>query len=67
MEIKALVGIAHHEETFPITFESEPKPGDILQLTVEGETSDYTIVDVDPTGFENSTPYLYRVYVKPKQ
>lgn len=66
MEVKALVAVAETDETFPITFHSEPSPGEIIPLTVDGVTSDYVIVDVDPTGFANSVPYLYRVYVKPR-
>ena len=65
MEVRAIVGIAGTDETYPITFEKVPEPGESITLTVEGISSHYYIVDVDPTGFENSAPYLYRVYVKP--
>lgn len=64
MDVKALVAVAETDETFPITFPGEPAPGEIIPLTADGVTSDYVIVDVDPTGFDNSVPYLYQVYVK---
>jgi hypothetical protein len=66
MDVKAIVAVADSDETFPISFIIEPKLGDILPLTVAGETREYVIVDIDTTGFENSVPYLYRIYVKPK-
>lgn len=66
MEVRALVAIADTELDYPITLKSEPKVGDTITLHVDKSDRDFVVVEVNPTGFSNSAPYLYGVYVKPK-
>lgn len=66
MTVNAMVAIAETEHTFPIQFDSEPQIGEELTLTVDEVPRKYVVVDVDPTGFSNSAPYLFGVYVRPK-
>lgn len=66
MSVNALVAIAETDHNYPMQFESEPRPGDVIKLTVDNLPGEYVVVDVDPTGFSDRVPYLYGVYVKPK-
>jgi len=66
MTVRATVAVAETEHSFPMVFDNEPQPGDVVTLTVEGLPGTYVVVDVDPTGFAGNPPYLYGVYVKPQ-
>lgn len=66
MTVKAIVAVSETEHTYPMQFDTEPKPGDLIKLTVDNVEGDYVVIDVDPTGFSDSAPYLYGVYVKPR-
>lgn len=66
MNVEALVAITETENYYPITFHNEPKLGDTVTLHVDGKDGEYEIIDILPTGFSGSPPYLYGVCVKPK-
>lgn len=66
MTVNAIVAIAETEDTFPIQFDAEPQIGDEVTLIVDNVSCLYIVIEVDPTGFSNSAPYLLGVYVRPK-
>lgn len=66
MEIRALVAIAGSEQTCTITLEYEPKFGDMITLHVDEIDKEFYVVEVNPTGFINASPYLYGLHVEPK-
>lgn len=66
MTVRAIVAVAETEHSYPMELDEEPKPGDVIVLTVDDVAGEYVVVDVDPTGFSDRAPYLYGVYVKPR-
>lgn len=66
MTVNAMVAVAETDQAFPMQFHTEPQIGDVITLTVGESTSEYIVLEVDPTGFSNDAPYLYGVYVKPR-
>ncbi len=66
MTVNAMVAVAETDHAFPMQFDAEPQIGDVVTLTIGEVTSEYLVVEIDPTGFSNDAPYLYGVYVKPK-
>lgn len=67
MMIKALVAVAETDFTYPVSFITEPKPGQVIPLNVDGVDGEFVAVEVEPVGFDGSSPYMYTVYVKPKK
>ncbi|MGK6325727.1 hypothetical protein ACMGEE_01315 [Erwinia sp. DT-104] len=65
MSVQVLVAVAEIEETLPMTLDNEPQIGEILILNVNGEEEEFEVTDLSPTGFVNSVPYLFGVYVRP--
>jgi len=66
MTIKVIVAIAETDFHCTIGLEKEPKPSDIIPLSVEGKYGDYVISEVQPVGFDIRNPTFMTAYVIPK-